>query len=542
MRVGHHGWVGDSQGTVARATGAVAIATAASRATGFVRTLALAAVLGVAAVGDAYNGANTIPNMVYELLLGGVMSSVVIPVLARARLRGRTHSRLFTQRVLVATVVGAAAITVVAVAAAPLLVAAVVPGSEQSQLTTTLAYLLLPKIFFYAVAGTVTAVLNVRDSYAPAAWAPVVNNLIVLATIGVFAVMPGPVTLVPSSLTTPQVLVLGIGTTAGIVGQAAWAVTALRRTGFRWSWRVRPVPYTWRPVRIGMQLLGWVGLYVAVSQIGVAMVFRVASHHGGVSTYTYADLLFQVPYGILGVSLLTVLMPRIARAVAVGDRDALVADMNRAARYSMVALVPAAVAMALLGPMLTTVMFIGRVDVDAARLIGVALALSAFGLPPFALVMLQLRVFYAGNDMRTPALINLAMVATKISAVTLSAAWLPDTAVVVALPAAGSLSYLVGAVAGHLVLRRRYGLLGFHSVLDTFSRALWASITAGIVCVIAVGLAHLLIDNPRGAAAATLVAVLVLGAPTFLVAARKIGIPEVRNATALLASRSALGS
>ncbi|NKU60925.1 hypothetical protein GS883_21665 [Rhodococcus hoagii] len=193
----------------------------------------------MAAVGDAYNGANTMPNMVYELLLGGVMSSVVIPVLARARLRGRdtftavhparaggdgdrcrSHYRRSCGRCAV-------------------LVAAVVPGSEQSQLTTTLAYLLLPEIFFYAVAGTVTAVLNVRDSYAPAAWAPVVNNLIVLATIGVFAVMPGPVTLVPSSLTTSQVFVLGIGTTAGIVGQAAWAVAALRRTGFRWSWRVR---------------------------------------------------------------------------------------------------------------------------------------------------------------------------------------------------------------------------------------------------------------------------------------------------------------
>ncbi|WP_420880798.1 murein biosynthesis integral membrane protein MurJ [Rhodococcus sp. (in: high G+C Gram-positive bacteria)] len=534
--------MGDSQGTDARATGAVAVATAASRVTGFLRTLALAAVLGVAAVGDAYNGANTMPNMVYELLLGGVMSSVFIPVLARARLRGRAHSRLFTQRLLVATVIGAAVVTLVAVATAPILVAAVVPGSAQSQLTTTLAYLLLPEIFFYAVAGTVTAVLNVRDSYAPAAWAPVINNLIVLATVGVFAVMPGPVTLAPTSLTTAQVLVLGVGTTAGIMGQAAWAAAALRRTGFRWNWRVRPVPYTWRPVRIGFRLLGWVGLYVAVSQVGVAMVLRVASRHEGVSTYTYADLLFQVPYGILGVSLLTVLMPRISHAVAVGDHNALVADVNRAARYSMVALVPATVAMTLLGPMLTTVMFIGRVDVDAARLIGLALALSAFGLPPFALVMLQLRVFYAANDMRTPALINLAMVATKISAVTLSAAWLPDTAVVVVLPAAGSLSYLAGAAAGYLVLRRRYGLLGFRTVLETFSRALWASIAAGIVCVIAVGFSHRLIDNPRAAAAATLAAVLVLGAPTFLVAARKIGIPEVRNAKALLACRSAVGS
>ncbi|MGG7099516.1 murein biosynthesis integral membrane protein MurJ [Rhodococcus sp. 24CO] len=391
-----------SRNGFARTAGAVAVATAASRATGFIRTLALAAVLGTAVVGDAYNGANSMPNMVYELLLGGVMSSVLIPVLARARLRGRTYSRIFTQRLLLATVLGAAVITAIAVACAPLLVAALVSDAEQSQLATVLAYLLLPEIFFYAIAATATAVLNVRESYAPAAWASVVNNLIVLAMVVVFAAVPGPVTLLPSTMTAAQVLVLGIGTTIGIVGQAVWTVAALRRTGFRWSWRVRPVPYTWRPVRVGARVLGWVLLYVAISQVGVAVVLRVAFSHGGVSTYTYADLLFQVPYGILGVSLLTVLMPRISRAVALGDRDALVADMGRAARYSVVALVPAAVAMTLLGPILTTVMFVGRVDVDAARTIGVALALSAFGLPPFALVMLQLRVFYAGNDMRTP--------------------------------------------------------------------------------------------------------------------------------------------
>jgi len=526
--------VGDIQSTLARSTGAVATATVASRATGFIRTLALAAVLGTAVVGDAYNGANSLPNMVYELLLGGVMSSVFVPVLARARLRGRAHSREFTQRLLLATIIGAAVATVVAVLCVPLLVGALVSDSDQSKLTTVLAYLLFPEIFFYALAATVTAVLNVRDSYAPAAWAPVLNNVMVLATVGIFVLVPGPMTLTPSSMTTAQVLVLGIGTTAGIVGQASWTVVALRRTGFRWSWRVRPLPYTWRPVRVGAGLLGWIVAYVAISQVGVTFVLLVAFDHGGVSTYTYADLLFQVPYGILGVSLLTVLTPRIARAVADDDRGALIADMGRAARYSVVALVPAAVAMTLLGPMLTTVMFIGRVDVDAARLIGISLALSAFGLAPFALVMLQLRVFYAGNDMRTPALINVAMVATKIAVVALSAATLPSQVVVVTLPVASSLSYLVGAVCGHLALRRRYGLLGFHAVLETFTRVLWASVVAGLFCVASVGLSHRFIDNPREAAAVTLLAAAAFAVPAFLLAARTIGVPEVRHARSLL--------
>ncbi|WP_430332026.1 murein biosynthesis integral membrane protein MurJ [Rhodococcus sp. ACT016] len=528
--------MGDFRNTLARSTGAVALATATSRVTGFARSITLAAVLGAAAVGDAYNGANSLPNMVYELLIGGVMASVLVPVLVRARLRGRDHSVLFTQRLLLAMAIVSALATVVAVLSAPLFVAVLVPDADQSRLATFLAYLLLPEIFFYAVTATATAVLNIRESYAPAAWGPVVNNVVVLATVGVFVLVPGPVTLTPSSMTTAQVLVLGLGTTVGIVLQAVWTIGALRRTGFRWSWRVRPVPYTLRPVRSGARMLAWIGLYVAVSQLGVMFVLRVAFSHGGVSTYMYADLLFQVPYGILGVSLLTVLMPRVASAVASGDRTALVSDMGRAARYSVVALVPASVAMMLLGPMLTTVVFVGRVDVDAARLIGEALALAAFGLAPFALVMLQLRVFYAGNDMRTPALINVVMVSTKVVVVAACAAVLPGEMVVATLPAAGSLSYVVGAACGHLVLRRRYGLLGFHAVLETLSRVLWASVIAGVFCVAAVGGAYLLLDDPREAAAAALLLAAAAGVPAFLLAARTIEIPEIGHARTLIRS------
>lgn len=526
--------MGETSDALARSTGVVAAASAVSRATGFLRTLALAAVLGAAAVGDAYNGANGLPNMVYELLLGGVAASALVPALARARLRGSMHSNVFTQRVLLAMTIAGALVTAAAVACAPVFVAVLVRDPEQSRLATLFAYLLLPEIFFYCVCATATAVLNVRESFAAAAWAPVVNNAIVLATVGAFVLVPGPVTLTPAKMTTAQTLVLGVGTTAGIVGQALWTLAALRRTGFRWDWRGRPVPYTLRPVRRGVRMLTWVGLYVAVSQIGVVFVLRAAFSHGGVSTFTYADLLFQVPYGVLGVSLLTVLMPRVATAVASGDRAALITDLGRAARYSVVALVPASAAMMLLGPVATTVVFVGRVDVDAARLIGTALALAAFGLAPFALVMLQLRVFYADNDMRTPALVNVAMVATKVTAVAVTVVVVPTEWVVVMLPAAGSLSYVVGAVCGHLILRRRYGLLGFHTVLETLSRVLWASAIAGVFCVAAVGGAYLSLDDPRQAAAVALLVAVAAGAPAFLLAARTIGITEIGHARQLL--------
>ncbi|MCM6778819.1 murein biosynthesis integral membrane protein MurJ [Nocardia sp. CDC159] len=520
--------------TLARAGGHVALANVASKVTGFARTLALAAAIGAAAVADSYNLANNMPNMVYELMLGSVFASAIVPLLIRARRLGRRGSREFTQRLLVAAVIVAAAVTVVTVLCAPLLVRILVAHPEQRRLTTIFAYLLLPQIFCYALTMLLTAVLNVRDSFAAAAWAPVVNNVIVLATLGIFVLLPGPVTLTPASMTAAQVLTLGLGTTAGIAGQAAWVAVALRRNGFRWSWRVRPIPHTWRPVRAAVPLLGWVLAYAGISQVGVVVTLRVASDHGGMSVYTYADPLFQVPYGILAASLLTVLMPRISRAAARGDRPAVIADLGRGARYLVVAMVPVTVAMALLGPVLATVVFTGRVDAAAARLIGAAVASAAFGLAPFALVMLQLRVFYADNDTRTPTLINIAMVLTKIGVLALSVTVLPDPGVVVMLGVAGSAAYVVGALTGHLLLRRRYGLLGFATVATTFARVIWAAAIAGWGCLVAMALARHAVADPTLGRVLTVSVGAAIGAATFLLAAKIIGIPEVRHARALL--------
>ncbi|WP_336084181.1 murein biosynthesis integral membrane protein MurJ [Nocardia sp. SSK8] len=517
-----------------RSGGSVAVAGVISRATGFVRTLVVAAVLGTAAVGDAYNGANNLPNMVYELLLGTVLASVVVPVLTRARSRGRKRSREFTQRLLIASVLALAVVTVLAVACAPWIVRGFVADGEQRRLATWLAYLLLPQIFCYGVTVVVGAVLNVRDSFAAAAWAPVVNNVIVLATCAMFVVLPGPVTLTPASMTTAQILTLGIGTTAGIAGQAVWVVVALRRDGFRWSWRVRPLPYTWRPVRVGLPVLGWLLVYAVISQVGVAITMRIAFDHGGVSVYTYAELLFQVPYGILAASVLTVLMPRISRAAAAGDQAAVVADLARGARYLSVALIPMTMAMSLLGPAFTALVFTGRVEADSAALIGTAVACSAFGLAPFALVMLQMRVLYAYHDTRTPAILNLVMVTVKVGILVLAATVLGDRAVIVMLGVAGSLAYVAGAVTGHVLLRRRHGLLGFATVAVTVGRVAAATGLAGLAGLGAlvatrVTVTAAAIEQFAAPAAGAVAAVLV-----FVLAAHVIGIPELRAVRAMV--------
>ena len=298
------------------------MASLVSRITGFVRTILLLAALGIAGVGNAYNSGNNLPNMIYELLLGGVLSSVLIPLLVHAQEEDEDGGVAYTQRLLSIATAALGVMTLAAVAAAPLIAAAFVPAGSQRELTSIFATLLLPEIFFYGLGAMFTSVLNIRHIYKPGAWSPVLNNVIMIATIGVFWLLPGPDTLDPASITNAQILVIGIGTTLGIAGQALVLIPALRRTGFDWQWRFRARPGEAGRLKEVGSLAGWVLGYVVVSQVGVTFIQVVGNHNGGFTVFTNADLLFQMPYGILVVSLLTAIMPRLSRAAVRGDNEA----------------------------------------------------------------------------------------------------------------------------------------------------------------------------------------------------------------------------
>ena len=462
----------------------MAIASAASRLTGFLRSLAVAAALGVLVVGNAYNTANTLPNIVYELLLGGVLSSVLVPLLVHAQERDADHGVAYTQRLLTLALAALAVATLLATLAAPLLTAAYVPGGgEKAELTTFFAYLLLPEIFFYGLGAMLAAILNTRGVFGPPAWAPVLNNVVVIAVAGIFLVATrGDGQVTAEALGTGEVLLLGIGTTLGIVVQAVVLLPVLRRTGFRWRWRLDV-----RGSRLGEAgtLALWVIGYVVVSQLGYLVQVRLANGVPeplpGYSTFTFAGLLFQMPYGILGVSLLTALMPRMSRAAARGDRERVVADLSLGSRLSALALLPVTALFVVLGPAIGTLVFgHGRTTVGEARQIGVVLALSAFGLVPLAITMLQLRVFYAIKDARTPTLVNVGMVAVKVLACLGAAAVLPDRHLVAGLAVATGLSYVAGTVAGEVLLRRRFGALDTGRVLRASAGFLLLSAVAAL--------------------------------------------------------------
>jgi putative peptidoglycan lipid II flippase len=491
----------------------MAVASLTSRVTGFLRSIMLVAALGTGAVGNAYNSGNNLPNMIYELLLGGVLSSVLIPLLVHAEAEDEDGGLAYTQRLLSLAVGALGAMTIIVVAAAPWIAAVFVPAGSQRELTSIFATLLLPEIFFYGLGAMFMAVLNIKHVYGPGAWSPVLNNVVMMATVVVFWLLPGPKSLDPSSITNAQILVIGIGTTVGIAAQALVLAPALRRTGFTWQWRFRAIPGQPDRLKEIGTLAGWVLGYVVVSQIGVSVIQRIGNENGGFSVFTYADLLFQMPYGILVVSVLTAIMPRLSRAAVRNDIDAVKDDLSFGARLSAVALVPITAGLIVLGPVMGVTLFAyGQASIAYAHLIGSALAWSAFGLFPFALVMLQLRVFYAMRDGRTPTLINAFMVATKVVLVLVSNEAFkaaegtnvnkhPSVHAVEWLNISTSLSYVVGAIAGHILLTRRLGRLGFRRVTVTVAQiAVASAVAAAAAWVVVVAARHALGGGHTGSA------------------------------------------
>jgi putative peptidoglycan lipid II flippase len=236
-----------------------------------------------------------------------------------------------------------------------------------------------------------------------------------------------------------------------------------------------------------------------VSQIGYLIQLRLANgvpdDLPGVATFTNASLLFQMPYGILGVSLLTALMPRMSRAAARGDREGLLSDLSLGSRLSALALLPVTALFIVLGPAIGTVIYgHGRTDVNAARTIGEVLAVCAFGLVPFAITMLQLRVFYAVKDARTPTVINLGMTVARVVLSLLAALVLSDQNLVAGLLVATSLSYVVGAIVGEVLLHRRFGRLDTARTIRASVRFLVMSVLAGL----AAWLVLVLVTNALG--------------------------------------------
>ena len=435
----------------------MAVGTTLSRVTGFLRVAAMAFALGVTEtrLADAYNVANNIPNIVYELFLGGVLTSVFVPVFVRQlKERSREEAWESARAVLTTALVLLLLIMVAGIVAAPWVVRVYtlrVPSPEREavqELATLFLRFFMPQIVLYGLGAVATGLLNAHRRFAVPMYAPILNNLVVVATFLTFAFMPGEAA--PEGVTIAQKLVLAIGTTAGVAVMTLALWPSLRSIGFRWRWRLRPGN---EAVRSLVRLSGWAAAYVVINQVGLLFVIVLAGQDaGGYTAYYAAFIFFQLPHAIFSVSIMTALLPGLSEDWVRGDRADFRADLARGVRASAFIVIPAAAGYVVLSePIVRMLLQHGVAGRESTELVSTVLRVFALGLFQFSTFMLFLRAFYAMQDTRTPALINVFAVSLNIVA---NLALFPFLGVP-GLALAHAIAYTFAAITAGWVLRRR---------------------------------------------------------------------------------------
>lgn len=392
-----------------RANVIVALGTFLCRITGFMRVLTLASVFGFSGLSDVYNTANTTPNIIYELMMGGILSATLLPVFVR-QLADKDARGM--SAVISVIVVALAVLTVVMVAAAPFIISlyAVNRGDDVVLFTrvgSLLATLFMPQIFFYGLMSLMTSLLNARRAFALPAYAPILNNVVVVAVLLTVArIYPGALDLTSAAAHPWMIVWLGLGTTAGI---AASALVMLPRF-FK---RVLPLGFVldWKHPSVTkvLKLSGWTIGYVAANQAALFIITTLAlGHVGWLSAYQTAYMFFLLPHGLFAVSIMSTLSPDLARAAHDDDMAALRARVIQGVRILALLMLPASAGYVLIAhPLVETFLHHGRFDAADSALTSGTLSMFALGLFPFSVYLFLLRSFYALEDTRSVFYLNL---------------------------------------------------------------------------------------------------------------------------------------
>jgi putative peptidoglycan lipid II flippase len=475
----------DSTPAFVRHTAVMAVGTSLSRVTGFLRLTAMAFALGITEtrLADSYNIANITPNIIYELALGGVLSSVVVPVLVEwMQTRGRSQMWEVARKLLTLAVVALSAIAIIGIVFAPWIVrlytVRIGPGQEATrELATFFLRWFMPQIVFYGIGAVATGQLNAERRFAAPMFAPILNNLIVIAAFLAFAAMPGPAAGSRELATGSQELVLAIGTTLGVVGMTFALWPSLRRTGFRFAWLS---PRHDEAVARIVRLAGWVIVYVAANQLGYLVVLILGAEiQGGYTAYAAAFILFQLPHAIFTVSIVTALLPAMSSRWADGDVPGFRALLGRGIRATAVIVIPAALGYIAIGREIVRLLLEhGVTEAESGELVAGVLAAFAVGLFFFSSFQLFLRAFYSMQDTRTPAIINLGAMVVNVGMNLLLV--LVFGLGVRGLALGHAASYVFSSIVAFVVLRRRLGGLDVRDMTSSVGRTLTAAIATGL--------------------------------------------------------------
>jgi putative peptidoglycan lipid II flippase len=536
----------------------MAAGTVVSRMSGFVRSALLVAALGNGLHGELFNVANTVPNMLYILLAGGVFNAVLVPQLVRAMKDDPDRGQAYTDRVVTLAGLFLAVVTVLLVLAAPWVMQVFLSDAyDRPELAAHLesvddfARWCLPQVFFYGMFVLVGQILNARGRFGPMMWAPIANNVVATLVLATYLLVFG--TAGPEeqggAFTPGQEALLGLGSTLGIVLQLAVLVPYLRSAGYRFRPR-----FDLRDAGLGHTLrLGvWTLLFVLVNQMAYAVVVRLASSGPaetlgndpdatGYLVYSATFLIVMVPHSVVTVSLATAVLPRLSGLAADGDRAELGRTLVLALRNALVVIVPFALLLPLVARDAAHVVWGWGAGQDRYENFAPSLSLFGIGLVFFTVHYLMLRGFYALEQTRTVFLVQCVIAVTNVVAALLLVREATAAQTSPALVVAYGTAYLVGAVVSSTVLARRLrGAGGEDRALTRFVGRLLgvALVAAGTAYVVGLLLGDALGRDPAvGLALLRAVTVTGVDLVVFVVLARAARLQEVMAVLDLVARR-----
>lgn len=463
-----------------RSNVAVATGTALSRLTGLARVAVLGAVLGTpSAVADAYDLANGTPNIIYELLLGGVLSSSLVPLFTRLR---EDDDEEGTSAVVSVAVVALTALTIIAVAAAPLvfrlyslMVSDNVDADQYRSVGTALARLFLVQIFFYGINALASALLNARGRFFAAAWAPVLSNVVIVGSLALVPAMTDSTPTLADVLAEADLRwVLGGGATLGIAVMALSLLPAAAAAGVR----IRPRLDLRHPaVRQLRSLSGWALGYVAANQVAILVVRNLLrGGDGSIFAYSRAYMWFVLPHGLLAMSIATTFLPEMTRAVRDRDRVRLAERTSLGVRLIALVTMPAGVGLFVLRrPIIGLAFQHGNVSAADAETTARALAGFSLGLVGVSVFLFVVRLFYAHLDARTPFTLNLVENVLNVGL----AIVLVDRYGILGLALSFAIAYLVSAALALVVARNKVPELALGPIAAALGRMVIASAVMG---------------------------------------------------------------
>lgn len=540
------------QGGQMRSSAVMAAGTVVSRVTGILRDVAAAAALGFFVVADAFSLGNSLPTIVYILVIGGSLNAVFVPQLVRRMQDDADDGKAYADRLLTAAGLALLALSVLAVVAAPLIVDLYTPSDYPQpafDLAVAFARLCLPQIFFYGLYTMLSQVLNARGHFGLPMFAPIANNVIAIATFGLFIAIAGTSAAADGALTSREVLILGVGTTLGVTAQAVILIPVLLRHGY--AWRPR---FDWRDAGLGKAgtLALWTIGLVLVNQATYVVVTRLATQANvdataagltaaGLTTYQKAHLVFMLPHSVITISIVTAMLPALSRLAHAGEHRAVGRDVAGTMRLVAALIIPITAILFVLGSPISTLLFgYGAATTAQASLMGQIVSVFMIGLLPFTLFYVLLRGFYALEDTRTPFLITLGFsLAWLAMAVPIFRAVGPGGPQVAGIALAYGLSYWLACIAAWVLLRRRLGGLDGRRTLAALARM----VACGLVAILLTALVQDLVGPmlhswPQQVGTLMMVGLAsVVGIGAYLAMARMLRVREVHDMVGMMRRR-----